>query len=85
MGSISTSAEAIAAIIFGLLQLVIGIVSLWQQRQLRRAYREYCLIWKPLWLLTSLKGKETIEGDIQFDLSDHLRSADARYVVSGEG
>jgi hypothetical protein len=39
MSSRDLSAEAIAAILFGLLQLGIGFVSLWQQRQLRHAYR----------------------------------------------
>jgi hypothetical protein len=37
----SQSSESIAAIVFGLLQLAVGLVSLWQQRQLRQAYREY--------------------------------------------
>ncbi|KAF2829124.1 hypothetical protein CC86DRAFT_368200 [Ophiobolus disseminans] len=41
MGSVDWPIEAIAAIIFGLFQLGIGVASLWQQRQLRRAYREY--------------------------------------------
>jgi len=35
------SADTIAAIVFGLLQLAVGLVSLWQQRRLRQAYREY--------------------------------------------
>jgi hypothetical protein len=34
------SADAVAAIVLGLLQLSIGLVSLWQQRQLRQAYRK---------------------------------------------
>jgi ABC-type Fe3+ transport system permease subunit len=33
------SADTIAAIILGLLQLGIGLLSLWQQRRLRQAYR----------------------------------------------
>jgi len=37
----SQSTESIAAIVFGLLQLAVGLVSLWQQRRLRQAYREY--------------------------------------------
>ena len=36
----SQSTESIAAIVFGLLQLAVALVSLWQQRQLRLAYRE---------------------------------------------
>jgi hypothetical protein len=40
MHTVGLSADTIAAIIFGILQLGIGIVSLWQQRQLRRAYRK---------------------------------------------
>ena len=34
------SADTIAAIVFGLLQLAVGLLSLWQQRQLRQAYRQ---------------------------------------------
>jgi hypothetical protein len=41
MRSGDLSAEAVAAILFGLLQLGIGFVSLWQQRQLRQAYRTF--------------------------------------------
>jgi len=36
----SQSAESIAAIVFGLLQLAVGLMSLWQQRQLRQAHRQ---------------------------------------------
>jgi hypothetical protein len=36
----SQSTDSIAAIVFGLLQLAVGLVSLWQQRQLRLAYRQ---------------------------------------------
>jgi hypothetical protein len=43
MRSGDLSAEAVAAILFGLLQLAVGIISLWQQRQLRQAYRTYQL------------------------------------------
>jgi hypothetical protein len=39
MSSGSLSPDTVAAIVLGLLQLGIGLVSLWQQRQLRRAYR----------------------------------------------
>jgi hypothetical protein len=35
------STEFIAAIVFGLLQLAVALVSLWQQRQLRLTYREW--------------------------------------------
>jgi hypothetical protein len=34
------SPEAVASIIFGILQLSIGVVALWQQRQLRQMHRE---------------------------------------------
>lgn len=34
------SPEAIASIIFGILQLSIGVVALWQQRRLRQMHRE---------------------------------------------
>jgi len=40
MGCVGLSVEAVAAILFGLLQLGIGVASLWQQRQLRQAYRK---------------------------------------------
>jgi hypothetical protein len=39
MSSGSLSPDTVTAIVLGLLQLGIGLVSLWQQRQLRRAYR----------------------------------------------
>jgi hypothetical protein len=42
MKSINLSADTVAAIILGILQLVIGLVSLWQQNQLRQAYG-WCL------------------------------------------
>ncbi|KAH8724936.1 hypothetical protein GQ44DRAFT_827055 [Phaeosphaeriaceae sp. PMI808] len=32
--------EAAVAIVVGILQLAIGLLSLWQQRRLRQAYRE---------------------------------------------
>jgi hypothetical protein len=35
------SGDAVAAIVLGILQLGIGLLSLWQQCQLRRAYRKY--------------------------------------------
>jgi hypothetical protein len=35
------SGDAVAAIDLGILQLGIGLLSLWQQCQLRRAYRKY--------------------------------------------
>lgn len=34
------SPEAIASIVFGILQLSMGVVALWQQRQLRQMHRE---------------------------------------------
>jgi hypothetical protein len=37
MEQIQVSAEVITAIIFGLLQLVIGVLSLWQQHRFRGA------------------------------------------------
>lgn len=37
------SGDTVAAIVPGILQLGIGLISLWQQRQLRQAYREYVL------------------------------------------
>ncbi|KAH7395259.1 hypothetical protein DE146DRAFT_721646 [Phaeosphaeria sp. MPI-PUGE-AT-0046c] len=40
MQTTGLSTDAIAAIVLGVLQLGIGLLSLWQQRQLRRAYRE---------------------------------------------
>jgi hypothetical protein len=41
MRSGDLSAEAVAAILFGVLQFGVGIISLWQQRQLRQAYRTF--------------------------------------------
>jgi hypothetical protein len=38
MATARPSAEVIVAIVFSVLQLGIDLVSLWQQRQLRRAY-----------------------------------------------
>jgi hypothetical protein len=32
------SADAVAAIVIGVVQLGIGLISLWQQRRLRQAY-----------------------------------------------
>jgi hypothetical protein len=37
----SVPSDTVAAIVLGILQLGIGLVSLWQQRQLRRAYRTH--------------------------------------------
>jgi len=36
---IRLSAEVITSIVFGILQLIIGLVSLWQQRRFRLANR----------------------------------------------
>lgn len=41
MDTASISLEAIASIVFGILQLTIGLVALWQQRQLRQLHRQY--------------------------------------------
>lgn len=38
--ALQLSPEAVASIIFGILQLSIGMVALWQQRQLRQMHRE---------------------------------------------
>jgi hypothetical protein len=38
MYAVVLSADAIAAIVFGIVQLGIGLISLWQQRRLRQAY-----------------------------------------------
>jgi hypothetical protein len=50
-------AEVIAAIVFGLLQLAIGLLSLWQQHQLRQAYRKHSCDFEIVWELTMLKSK----------------------------
>jgi len=39
MPAVGLTVEAVAAILVGLLQVIIGIMSFWQQRQLRQAYR----------------------------------------------
>jgi hypothetical protein len=41
MSSVGLTSDTVAAIVIGILQLGIGLVSLWQQRQLRQAYRAY--------------------------------------------
>jgi uncharacterized protein HemX len=41
MSSVGLASDTVAAIVLGILQLGIGLVSLWQQRQLRQAYRAY--------------------------------------------
>lgn len=40
MRTADVSTETVVAIVLGILQLGVGLLSLWQQRQLRRAYRE---------------------------------------------
>jgi hypothetical protein len=41
MRSVGLTSDTVAAIVLGILQLGIGLVSLWQQRQFRQAYRAY--------------------------------------------
>lgn len=38
--TMALSAEALASIIFGILQLTIGLVALWQQHRFRQLHRE---------------------------------------------
>lgn len=40
MRTADVSTETVVAIVLGILQLGVGLLSLWQQRQLCRAYRE---------------------------------------------
>lgn len=44
MPQIALSAEVITSIVFGLLQIFIGLVSLWQQREFRQANRMFFLV-----------------------------------------
>jgi hypothetical protein len=41
MRTAGISADTITTVILGILQLGIGLISLWQQRQLRHAYRKW--------------------------------------------
>jgi hypothetical protein len=65
MNSTSASVEAVSAIVFGLLQLAIGIISLRQQLQLRRAYRKCCINLKHMPVLTNWKTKGVMDEDIR--------------------
>jgi len=58
MASVDLPAEAVAAILFGLLQFGIGLISLWQQRELRRAYRKCRQDSKRVWMLIACRRKE---------------------------
>jgi hypothetical protein len=66
MSSTSASVEAVAAIVFGLLQLAIGIISLWQQRQLHRVYRKRYMSLNRMSVLTKW-NKAAMDEDIQSD------------------
>jgi hypothetical protein len=67
MGSSYLPAEVIAAIVFGLLQLAIGLLSLWQQHQLRQAYRKHSRDYEITSELTMLKSKGMCDDGTQSD------------------
>jgi uncharacterized protein HemX len=65
----SLSTDTVAAIVLGILQLGIGLVSLWQQRQLRRAYRK-CALSRWVENIDREQKRGQLEEEILFDIQN---------------
>jgi uncharacterized protein HemX len=79
MRSGSVPADTIAAIVLGILQLGIGLVSLWQQRQLRRAYRTRAQGLEKQTSAYSKQRREEREEDVR---SERLEMAYSKVMLS---
>jgi hypothetical protein len=63
----SLRTETTVAIILGLLQILVGLISLWQQRQLQRAYRERCMMFWVDTAINNVKSRDATDEDTLFD------------------
>jgi hypothetical protein len=61
MATARLSAEVVVAIVFSLLQLGVGLVSFWQQRQLRRACGRLCASLFVICMLTLFRREKKCE------------------------
>jgi hypothetical protein len=71
MHTTDLSADTVAAIVLGILQLGIGLLSLWQQRRLRQAYRKHPRVLRLLNANRKTRRKRACEA--VYHLSNSLR------------
>jgi len=65
MATSRLSAEVVTATVLGILQLCIGLVSLWQQRQFHRASGQYVASLEMITLVNKPQNREGIRDDIR--------------------